>query len=54
MMDVSAQVVSCCVHDKPPKIMQHMHGNILYMFDCWTNLVVHLLLLKSSLILSLA
>ena len=25
-----------------------MHGNIPYLFDCWADLVVHLLLLKSS------
>ena len=30
------------------KSMQHMHGNIPYMFDCQAHLVVHLLLLKSS------
>ena len=23
---------------KPQKIMQHMQGNISYMFDCWGNL----------------
>ena len=28
--------------------MLHMHGNISYMFDYWANLVVHLLLMKSS------
>ena len=28
--------------------MQHMHVIISYMFDCWTDTVVHLLLLKSS------
>ena len=33
---------------KNEKIMQHMHGNIQYMFVCWPNPVVHLLLLKSS------
>ena len=31
-----------------PKIMQHMHGNIPYKFGCWADLVVHLLVLKSS------
>ena len=30
-------MVSCCVYDKPPKIMQHMSGNIPYMFDCWAD-----------------
>ena len=30
-----------------------MHGIIPYMFDCWANLVVHLLLLKSSMAHSL-
>ena len=45
---VSAQVVSCCVYDMPTKIMQHMHGNIPQMLDCWADaVVVHLLLLKS-------
>ena len=29
--------------------MQHMHGNISYMFDYWANPVVHLLLVKTSL-----
>ena len=29
-------------------MIQHMHGNIPYMFDCWADPVVHLLLLKSS------
>ena len=33
MKAVSAQVVSCCVYDKPLKIMQHMHRNISHMFD---------------------
>ena len=28
-------------------IMQHMHGNIPYKFECWAKSVVHLLLLKS-------
>ena len=28
--------------------MQHMHDNIPYMFDCWLDALVHLLLLKSS------
>ena len=40
-----AQLVSCCAYDKPRKIMQHIHGNML---DCWDNPIVHLLLLKSS------
>ena len=44
----SAKAESCCVSVNPPKIMQHMHGIIPYMFDCWADLVVHLLLLKSS------
>ena len=34
-MLVLAQVVSYCVYDKPQNIMQHMNGNIPYMFDCW-------------------
>ena len=44
MKVVLIQVVSCCVYDKPPKNIQPMHGIIPYMFDCWPNLVVHLLL----------
>ena len=28
--------------------MQHMHGIIPKLFDCWANPVAHLLLLKSS------
>ena len=38
----------CCVYVKTEKFMQHMHGMILYLFDCWADPVVHLLLLKSS------
>ena len=33
---------------KHPKIMQHLHGIISKLFDCWANPVVHLILLKSS------
>ena len=32
----------------PKKMMQHMHGIIAYMLDCWADPVVHLLLLKST------
>ena len=35
----------------PTKIMQRMHGSITYLFDFWANLFVHLLLLKSSMIM---
>ena len=28
--------------------MQYMSGNILFMYDSWADLVVHLLILKSS------
>ena len=45
---VSAQVIICCVYDRPKKIMQHMDGNIPFMFYCWADPGVHLLLLKSS------
>ena len=31
-------------------IMEHMYGNIPYMFDCWADPVVHLFLLKSSMV----
>ena len=48
MKAFSAKAESCCVYVNPPKIMQHMHGIIPYMFDCWADLVVHLLLLNSS------
>ena len=33
MKAVLAQVVSCCVFVKLPKIKQHMYGNIPYMLD---------------------
>ena len=49
MKAISAKVLSCCVLKK---VMQCMHGIISYMFDYWANLVVHLLLLKSSMIKS--
>ena len=39
--------VSCCVYHNPEKIMQHMHGNIPYLFDFWANPFVHLILLRS-------
>ena len=45
---VSVQVVSCCVYDNHPKMMHNMHGSISNMFDCLTNLVVYLYLLKNS------
>jgi len=38
-----------CLWQKSNRIMQHMHGNIHYMFDCWADLVVLLLQLKTSL-----
>ena len=47
MKAVSAQVVSCCVYDKTPKIMQHIRGIILCMFDCWADPFVHLALRSS-------
>ena len=42
-------MVSCCVNGKPLKSMQHMHGNIPLMFDCWADPIFHMLLLKNSL-----
>ena len=36
----SAQVVSCCVDDKPPKNVYHIYGNIPYMFEYCANLVL--------------
>ena len=32
------------------KIMQHMHDNIPYKFNCWADPVVHLIILKSSMV----
>ena len=49
----SAQAESCCVYVKPEKFMQHMHGKIPKLFDCWADPVPHLLLLKSSMANSL-
>ena len=43
-----AQAESCCVYVKPKKMMKHMHGITPCLFDCCTDPVVHLLLLKSS------
>ena len=48
MKAVSAQVVSCCVYDKSKQSKQKLHGTFTYLFGCWANPVVHLLLLKSS------
>ena len=48
MKAVSAQVVSCCVFYEPNKIMQQVNVKFSYMFDGWTDLLDHLLLLKSS------
>ena len=44
----SAQAGSTCVYVKPPKITQHMDGIIPYMFDCYADPVVQLLLLQIS------
>ena len=46
----SAQAESCCVYVKPEKLMQHMHGIISQLFDCWAYPVAHLLILKSSMV----
>ena len=48
MKAVSAPVVSCCAFNKPIKKLQQLHGNISYMFNCWADPVVHLILLKRS------
>ena len=48
MKAVSAQVVSCCVHDKSKQNKQYLHGTVPNIFECWADRVVHLLLLKSS------
>ena len=45
----SVQVESCSVYVKTQKVMQHMHGIIAYMLDCWADPVVHLLLLPNEL-----
>ena len=50
-MDCIAQVVSCCVYYKPQEIIQHIIGNIQYVFDYCYTLCVHLILLKSSMAL---
>ena len=42
------EVVSFCVHDKPRKNIQHMSGNIPYLFVLCADQFVHLHLLKSS------
>ena len=49
MKAVWAQVVSWCVYDKPKNYVAH-DGFIPYIFDCWADPVVHLLLLKSSMV----
>ena len=49
MWDVSAKEESCCVYVKPPKIMQHYSVG-RYIFYCWADSIVHLLLLKSSMV----
>ena len=38
----SAQAESCCVYVKCKKFMQHMHGIIQWLFDCWADPVVYL------------
>ena len=45
-----SQVVSCCVCDKLKKVM-YLLGITWYMFDYCANPVVHLILLKSSIVL---
>ena len=50
MKAVSAELVSCCVYDKTKKVMEHMYGIIPIMFDYWADPVVHLLLVKSSMV----
>ena len=35
---------------KMPNILQHMYGNIPYMFDCWADSVDHLILLETSML----
>ena len=43
-----AQAESFCVYVKSEKFMQHMHGMIPELFNCWADPIAHLLLLKSS------
>ena len=45
---IGAQVVSCCVYGKTPKITQDMHGINLNLLDCWANPINHSILLKGS------
>ena len=42
------QAESCYVYVKPEKFMQHMHGIIPKLLDCWADPVAHFLLIKSS------
>ena len=37
-----------CLRTTQEVMQQHMHGIMPYIFDCWADLVVHLLLLKIS------
>ena len=46
----SAQAESCCVYVKLEKCMQHIHGIISKLFDCWADPYAHLLILKSSMV----
>ena len=48
MNAVLAQVVSCSVYDKSKQNKQHLHDMTPYMFDCWADPVVNLLVLNSS------
>ena len=41
------QAKSCFVYIKAENFMQHIHGIIPLLFDCWADPAVHLLLLKS-------
>ena len=52
MNAVSAQVVSCYVYDKRKKIMKHMQGTIPFVFDCWADPVVLLILLNTSAVIT--
>ena len=44
-----AKAETCCVYVKPKNIMQHMHGIIPLLFDCWADPVAHPLLLNGLL-----
>ena len=51
LVHTNRQNNSKCCYSIRQKIMQHMHGNIPYTFDCWADPMFHLLLLPSTIVL---